>query len=257
MSTTLVLFSVRDIPIQLSNSLSLNAAVAAYPLVCPTTEKYLTPHALEFSRSGTSFTTGSESLIAVFDVSRPGDEPVERLHTIPSKRKKIVGGGVGMKGIVSALSTSTEGILAAGTLTRNIGLYADEGRGDLISVFSVASDDEELRGTGVTQVAWSPCGRYLYVAERKSDGVLVYDVRVAGRRLGWLKGRRAVTTQRMGIDVVPTPTGNEVWAGGTDGTVRGWQNSWQREGVQDPFFEWVAHDGMCFSTGNNRTGFWC
>ena len=148
-----------------------------------------------------------------------------------------------MKGIVSALGISSEGILAAGTLTRHVGLYGDEGGGDAMAVFSVASEDAELAGGGVTQTVWSPCGRYLYVAERRSDGVLVYDVRVAGRRLGWLKGRRARTHQRLGIEVVPTATGNEVWAGGTDGVVRGWENSWQKEGVQEPFFEWAASTG--------------
>ena len=249
-STTLVLFSTRDLPIRLSNAL-VPDSFSSYPLVSPTTEQYITPHALAFCRSGALFLTGSDSQIAVFDLSRPNQGPIESFRTIPSKHKKIVGGGVGIKGIVSALNISVEGILAAGTLSRNIGLYADEGRGDTIALFPLSSD-KELRGVGVTQVLWSPCGRYLYVAERKSDGVLIYDVRVTGRRMGWLKRRQAQTNQRMGVEIVPTSTGNEVWAGGTDGTVRAWQNSWQREGEQEPFFEFVAHTGKWASVATEK-----
>lgn len=170
------------------------------------------------------------------------------MPTIPSKRKKIVGGGVGMKGIVSTLAWSSDGVLAAGTFTRSVGLYDSGGQGDCVAVFSVANNEgsdaeTEIGGSGVTQVLWSPCGRYLYVAERKSDGVLAYDIRVAGKKLGCLKGREADTNQRLGVDVVPTGQGHEIWAGGTDGVVRVWENPGDNEGAHDPRWEWKAHDG--------------
>lgn len=154
-----------------------------------------------------------------------------------------------MKGRVSALNVSSDGIVAAGTYTRNVGLYSDEGRGDCVSVFSVASDPEDeqagryIGGTGVTQVAWSPDGRYLYVAERMSDGIVVFDIRVEGKRLGALRGRKAVTNQRMAFDVVPTAEGHEIWAGGMDGCVRVWKDPHLGEGMQNPSFDWAAHDG--------------
>ncbi|KAI9705435.1 MAG: hypothetical protein M1836_006190 [Candelina mexicana] len=242
-STTLYLSTPRDHPIRLTSALH-PASLAIYPLICPTTEKYLTPHSLIFTHSGTHFLTGSDSLISVFDISRPGSGPTERHATIPSKRKKIVGGGVGMKGIVSCLNLSNRGVLAAGTFTRSVGLYDSQGSGDCIAVFSVADnkDEEEgIGGAGVTQVLWSSCGTYLYVAERKSDGVLVYDIRVAGKRLGSLTGRRADTNQRLGVDVVDNGRGNEIWAGGTDGTVRVWEHVGEMEGAQDPVREWRAH----------------
>ncbi|KAI9667467.1 MAG: hypothetical protein M1821_000283 [Bathelium mastoideum] len=260
-SSTLILHSVRDVPIRLSNPLypaSSSQLVASYPLVSPTTEKHTTPHALRFCRAGTAFLTGTDSLIALFDLSRPGEAPAARFPTVPSRGTKSLlakggDGAVGIKGIVSALDVSCDGVLAAGTLTREVGLYDAEGSGDVVALFSVAAAGEDravggMHGAGVTQVVWSPCGRYLYVAERKSDGVVVYDVRVTGRRLGWLRGRRAETQQRMGIEVVPTAAGCEVWAGGTDGRVRAWRESWHREGVQEPFFEWVAGSGEYWLT---------
>jgi WD40 repeat protein len=177
------------------------------------------------------------------------------MPTIPSKRKQIVGGGVGMRGIVSALAVSPtgDGILAAGTFTRNVGLYNSNGSGESLGTFSIAKTkaNHDIGGRGITQVVWSPCGRYLYIAERKSDGVLVYDVRVTGQMLGHLRGRKALTNQRMKIDVVPSgPSGShEVWAGGTDGFMRVWRSPEFSAGGQDPDAEFKVHGGKiiaCF-----------
>ncbi|KAI9869591.1 MAG: hypothetical protein M1830_005321, partial [Pleopsidium flavum] len=245
-STTLILSTTRDHPIRLSSVLH-PSLLASYPLVSPTTEAYITPHSILFTPDGTHFVTGSDSLICCFDISRSGKGPITRMPTIPSKRKKIVGGGVGMKGIISALAWSTDTILAAGTFTRSVGLYDSGGQGDCIAVFSVAHEandtETQIGGSGITQVLWSPCGRYLYVAERKSNGIIVYDIRVAGKRLGSLQGRKSDTNQRLGVDIVQTEQGHEIWAGGTDGVVRVWQNPGEEEGAKDPKWEWKAHDG--------------
>ncbi|EEH22372.2 hypothetical protein PABG_04583 [Paracoccidioides brasiliensis Pb03] len=229
-SSTLLLSSVRDHPIRL-NSAFHPGFLASYSLISPTTEVFIAPHSILYPHSlnGTHFLTGSDSLICLFDVSRSGkDGPVSRLLTIPSKRKKIVGGGVGMKGIVStmAISPAGDGILAAGTFTRYIGLYASNGSGDTIATFSIAGTNADARigGRGITQVLWSPCGRYLFVVERKSSGILVYDIRVTGQLVGWLEGRVGITNQRLKADIVPGGDSNStgIWAGGTDGVVRVW-----------------------------------
>lgn len=249
-STAIVLSSVRDHPIRL-NSLLFPGLIASYSLVSPTTEAFIAPHSILYpaSLSGTRFLTGSDSLICVFDISRPGkDGPISRLPTIPSKRKKIVGGGVGMKGIVSTLAEDPvgNGIVAAGTFTRHIGLYASHGSGDTIATFSVAGTDAERRigGKGITQVLWSPCGRYLYAAERQSNGILIYDIRVTGKLVGWLTGREAMTNQRLKIDLVDSGDGShEVWAGGTDGYVRMWTCGIDLGGEIQPTWEKKLHDG--------------
>ncbi|KAJ5611246.1 hypothetical protein N7510_007965 [Penicillium lagena] len=255
-STTLFLSSVRDHPIRLSSALA-PSSLASYSLVNPTTEAYITPHSMIYpsTMGGTHFLTGSDSLICLFDVSRTGsDGPVSWMPTIPSKRKQIVGGGVGMKGIVSALAINPvgDGILAAGTFTRHIGLYSSNGSGELIGTFSIAKTEasREIGGRGITQLVWSPCGRYLYVAERKSDGVLVYDIRVTGQMLGYLRGRKAFTNQRMKVDIVPAGAdgSHEVWAGGTDGFMRVWKDPIYAAGGQDPDWEWKVHDDAVTST---------
>lgn len=157
------------------------------------------------------------------------------------------GGGVGMRGIVSALSLQgPEGMLAAGTWTRWVGLYDMEGVGGTVATWSVTEAADELagiRGTGITQTMWSKCGRYLYVVERKSNGILVYDVRVTGKLVSWLEGRQAHTNQRLGVDIFEGKDGAEIWAGGMDGTVRVWEGVGQIEGRLERAWEWNAHDG--------------
>ncbi|KAF7869883.1 hypothetical protein EAF04_004667 [Stromatinia cepivora] len=229
-STTLYLSCANSLPIRLSNILSSpSTPQASYKLICPTTEKYLTPSSILWSTPGTHFLTGTECLISLFDISRPGSGPITKLPTIPSKRHKMKGGGVGMRGIVSALAlqSSTDqntntgtSMLAAGTWTRWVGLYDASGLGGTVGTWDIsAAADTEARigGQGISELGWSGCGRYLWVAERKSRGVLVYDVRVTGKLVSWLEGREAGTNQRMGVSCFEGEKGMEIWAGGTDG----------------------------------------
>ncbi|KAL4990146.1 WD40-repeat-containing domain protein [Aspergillus falconensis] len=255
-SSALFLSSVRDHPIRLASALA-STSLATYSLVNPMTEAFITPHCILYppALGGTHFLTGSDSLICLFDVSRPGNEgPIAWMPTIPSKRKQLVGGGVGMKGIVSALALSPNegGILAAGTFSRNIGLYDSNGTGQSLGSFSISKTEatRHIGGSGITQLLWSPCGRYLYIAERKSDGVMIYDIRVTGQLLGWLQGRNASTNQRMKIDLVPTGEGDGhgIWAGGTDGVVRFWRDPIHSAGAQDPTWGWKLHDDPLSST---------
>lgn len=195
-------------------------------------------------------------MVSTFDINRNGQGPLSRVHTTPSRR---VRGSrwinsvceVGMKGIVSALRISCEGLLAAGTFSRWIGLYDGYGRGGTMGVFEINGIDSDGTdsGSGITQVLWSSCGRYLCVVERSSDGISVYDVRGTGRRLSWFRGRKARTNQRLGVDIL----GSEIWAGGTDGLVRIWEGVGMLEGNISPSREFEAHDGNF----NSFTSFSC
>lgn len=65
---------------------------------------------------------------------------------------------------------------------------------------------------------------------------MVYDIRVAGKLLGWLAGREADTNQRLGIDVCVGTAGTggfEVWAGGQDGVVKVWEGVGGVQGVHE------------------------
>ncbi|KAI1490983.1 hypothetical protein F5X96DRAFT_678705 [Biscogniauxia mediterranea] len=249
-----VLVSAQDHPLQLfyldpNTTTTTAAASASYPLTKdPRSETLLAATSLVWPAPGTHFVAGARSLLARYDASRAGDGPVSRIRTIPSERHLAKGGGVGMRGAVSALGHEPLGgrLIAAGTWTRWVGLYDfGAGAGEMcVATWSIASAAD---GDGVTQTVWSPCGRYLVVAERTARAALVYDVRVTGRLLGWLAGREAACNQRIGCDVFPGQHdddggGFEVWSGSAGGAVRVWEGVGGREGAHAPAWGWRAHD---------------
>ena len=245
-TSCLVLASLRALPLRLISPLA-PGIIASYPLVSPTTEAYITPHSLLFNPVNPNhFFAGSHSCLSVFDLSRNGEGPVSTMRTTPSRRHHTAANG-GMKGIVSTMAMSDEGLLAAGTFSRYVGLYDSHGRGETIGVFPIAGKDdtkESTAGDGLTQLLWSACGRYLCTVERKSDGIGVWDVRGTGRRLAWLGGRKARTQQRLGADIL----GPDIYAGGTDGMVRRWQGIGQAEGFCNPTWEFHAHNDAVTSS---------
>lgn len=168
-----------------------------------------------------------------------------------------------MRGIVSALAmqpTSDIGssMLAAGTWTRSVGLYDAEGMGGTVATWCVekAADIEaKIGGSGVSQVLWSHCGRYLFVVERMSKGVLIYDVRVTGKLVGWLGDRAAETNQRLSVEVFDDGEhGCEIWAGGTDGMVKVWTDVTATEGRIESSWQWKADDSAITGTGLHPSG---
>lgn len=283
--TNQVLVSSRDHPIQLyylfpaTPSASddddgahkpVHAPAASYPLIKARSETFLTASSLLWPSPGSHFIAGCKNFLARFDVTRSGEEPLLRLKTIPSERHLSKGGGVGMRGTISTLSAqpseqgAAAGLVAAGTWTRWIGLYDFAQAGECVATWGIDSatketasqDQEGVGGDGITQTCWSPCGRYLLVSERKSRGILVYDVRVTGQLLGWLEGRDALSNQRITLDVFPSQDGIgfEVWSGTTSGSVKVWEGVGLTTGAQQPSWEWQAQDSTVGSTCLHPTG---
>ncbi|OAL50334.1 hypothetical protein IQ07DRAFT_621178 [Pyrenochaeta sp. DS3sAY3a] len=280
-SSTHVLISRRDSYITLHNALwdtsksyedgsltetkrpvDLRHPLGSYKLVNKNTEAVQAPMSLTYSHHGTHFFAGTSSSIATFDLQR-FDGPITNMATIPSTQSKLKGGGRGFKGQITALelsppcsSASSSGLLAAGSLTRYIGLY-DARSGEETTHFALPGTFngrkvynealKDVNGDGISHLKWSPCGTYLYAAERKSDILLIYDARNVSLALGHCAGRKALSKQKMGFDVwcpgaasaaaVATDTdtmSHELWAGGTDGCVRVWRDPWAREGAVPP-----------------------
>ncbi|KAI9732086.1 MAG: hypothetical protein M1834_004182 [Cirrosporium novae-zelandiae] len=275
-STYLALSSPRDHPIRLSSLLPSESStptppVATYPLVSPTTEASSTPNSLLFNAFGSQFIAGARDLIAFFDISRPYESPVRRLSTCPSRNHHPRAGGI--TGLVAALALSPvsdeggSGLLAAGTYNRGVGLYDAGGLGESVATWSLSSEkgdeaEPEIGGRGVTQLLWSPCGRYLCVAERDSDGMRIYDIRVSGKLLGWLKGRNAKGMQRLGVAMGVCEEkkqegggcGNDIWAGGKDGMVRMWEGVGLKEGGRSEDWRWKGHDDPVTSVAVHPRG---
>ncbi|KAF2472095.1 uncharacterized protein BDR25DRAFT_324588 [Lindgomyces ingoldianus] len=245
-----------------SNSpLDISAKLLSYRNFNTKTEAVISPHSLLFTRSGTHFLAGTQDSIFLFDLHNSSG-PIDEFRT-HSKRDPQ-----SYKGIVSSLSISCDSILAAGTWTRYVGLYEAEGSGNPITTISLPGgpswnpghrgNDNELAGGGISEVKWSPCGRYIYVAERDSDVLMFYDIRNLSLGLGYCKGRNALAKQKLGFGVWTAAAADEVfareggvevladnerenlgvrtvdheiWAGGIDGVVRVWRDPHLRQGA--------------------------
>ncbi|KAF2638030.1 hypothetical protein P280DRAFT_88409 [Massarina eburnea CBS 473.64] len=234
---------------QTESPVDISTKIEHYKLVSSTTEAVTGPLSLAYSRPGTSFYAGHRNSIAVFDIeNRSG--PIRTIKTIPSTSNKLKGGGVGFKGDIAALSVSPlDGTIAAGSRTRYVGLYDHRAKEQVTSfglpgmLYEKKTHDpalEPMAGDGVTHMKWSPDGTYLYIAERKSDALLMYDVRNFSFALGYCAGRAALTNQTLGFDVWGSWGGcvenqkHEIWAGGTDGRVRVWRDPYMAEGAVEP-----------------------
>ncbi|KAJ4380692.1 hypothetical protein N0V86_004053 [Didymella sp. IMI 355093] len=239
-------------PSSTSSPVNIHTPLASYKLINHLTEAVTAPLSLAYSNSGTHFFAGTQNSISIFDLSHTSD-PISSIPTIPSARTKLKGGGRGFKGHISALAVSpptaasAEGLLAAGSRTRYVGIY-DAVSGAEVTHFSLPGtmDGKKLRdetlahimGDGVSSLKWSPCARYLYIAERDSDALLIYDVRSFSMALGYCTGRRAKTKQKLGFDVWNAGASpydieaiaHEVWAGGMDGKIRVWKDPYLKEG---------------------------
>ncbi|KAH0268074.1 hypothetical protein KCU91_g9653, partial [Aureobasidium melanogenum] len=237
-ATTLLLTSQPDLPIRLTNALDLAYIHASYTWQNPLTEAYIAPSSLLFVDSN-HFVAGAKDSLAVFDIQHQ-DAPVFECPTRKGRKaRKLYGAdNTGIGSIVSSLALSSDNILAAGTYNRQVGLFDNAGQGETIATFNLSyndADDKLLKGNGVSQLAWSPCGNYLFVAERQSDSLLVYDIRHTGKRLSYLSGRNAVTTLKLSFDFMSDTNAKiDIWAGGTDGKVRVWRDVTSREGRIEP-----------------------
>lgn len=269
--TDLYLVGCRDHPIQLYpvHATPHSAPSANFKLIKSETEEYITPSSIIWPSPGTHFVCGSANRLDFFDLTRNGsDGPVSTMATIPSKRHISKGSGVGMRGTVAALSSTQPGVhgagvIAAGTWTRWIGLYDMHRTDRAIANWCIAAPDKahfgvNFGGQGIVQTLWSPCGRYLVVNERHSNGLLVYDIRGTSTLLGVLGGRATNSQQKMTCDVFGGGDGEntkfEVWAGSQDGSVLVWDNVGAAAGITDASQRWNAHDAPIGSTAMHPSG---
>ncbi|KXJ95683.1 hypothetical protein Micbo1qcDRAFT_230871 [Microdochium bolleyi] len=265
-------------------------AASSFPFIKPRSEIFETATSLIWPAPGHHFIAGTRNMLAKFDVSRSGSGPIMHVKTVSTESR---GGGQGgassfgsLRGTISTLSAQPSngsgsggegtGLVAAGTWTRWVGLYDFASSGQCVATWGVASaatqtasqpaiaDDNNgisteargIGGAGITQTIWSPCGRYLLINERRSMGILVYDIRVTGKLLGWLSGREARVNQRIMCDVYPSSSSNgfEVWSGTTQGAVKVWEDVGSREGAHSPAWDWQAHEATVGSACLHQSG---
>lgn len=216
---------------------------------------------LLWAAPGNHFVVGTKSLLALFDASRTSNDPP--LLKVPTYSQTGGGFSLGIRGTVSALAAGTgasQNLTAAGTWTRGVGLFdLTRAGGACTANWKVSSDSTHSSGDGIVQTLWSPCGRYLVVNERKSKGLLVYDVRGAGKLLCTLAGRSAHASQPIRATVYESSTssvpGFELWSGTDSGAVVMYEGIGSQEGVVDPTWQWQAHErSMVGGTAMHASG---
>ena len=267
--TQTVLVGCPDKPLQLfplfpgnedgasSDTTTTPSPIATYSLIKHETEAYMAPFSLSWTAPGAHFVVGTNNLLALFDISRTSNDPP--ILRVPTTASLYAGAlyGLGVGGNVSALAaTPAHSLTAAGTWTRGVGLYDLSRAGNLASHWNLrdnrdSDDGASYDGGGVVQLLWSPCGRYLVVNERKSNGLLVYDVRGTHRLLATLTGRSNKTARPIRCTVYGSgasaaggldDTTFELWSGTDDGSVVMYESIGKQEGAVEPTFRWQAHD---------------
>jgi WD40 repeat protein len=138
-ATCCFLTSARDHPVHLWDC-TTGKLRASYSVI-DHRERFMGAIGLTFNLDGSSIYCGYENMIQVFDTSRPGSTAVLKISTTPTRKSRM-----GQKGIISSLAFSPDysGLLAAGSYSKNIGLY-DTSSGEICSLLG------GLDG-GVTQV---------------------------------------------------------------------------------------------------------
>jgi WD40 repeat protein len=248
-STTLLLLSLPDHPARLVNTLAFQSGiVASYPYVRPETEETIAAHSLLFAHDGNHFLAGTDSEVSMFDLNRPGQDAMQRFKLRRNGRLGQPGQWRMKRGIVSSLAISSDQVLAVGTFGREISLFERNGRGDSVGSFELGN---EAKGSGISQISWTGCGRYLLTSERKSDVIHVFDIRGQQKHLQTLVGHDAKSMMRLQWDIT---SNGEIWAGGMDGTVRVWEGIGMSEGNLIPTGSWKAHEYPVISTMVHDSG---
>ncbi|KAK6732087.1 hypothetical protein RB195_016453 [Necator americanus] len=143
-------------------------------------------YSVAFSNDGAQLYGGYDACIRIWDTSRPG-----RQHTSIKTWEKRTGG---QKSVVSCIvmNKSFAGVYAAATYDGSVGFYSDR-TNSLECMFSTET-------VGITDMHYSSDGQRLFVAPRKSDEILCYDMRMPGTLI--FKMLRPFTTnQRACFDL--------------------------------------------------------
>ncbi|XP_022098757.1 LOW QUALITY PROTEIN: telomerase Cajal body protein 1-like [Acanthaster planci] len=203
-------------------------------------DEMATPHSLAFSTDGTKLYCGFNKMIRVFDMDRPGNTCEDR----PTRDKTS-----GQSGIISCFAVNSDGLYAAGSYSKSIGLYA-EPSGSMICMV-------QGQMGGVTHLMFSPDSNRLYSGGRKDPEIICWDMRNPGRVLFSLM-RDVTTNQRMYFDL--DSTGQYLVSGNQDGTVSVWDTSQPPvtegsagDSIIDPILRFTAHSDAVNGVSLNPT----
>jgi WD40 repeat protein len=149
-------------------------------------EQIMGAYSVLFSPDGRHLYTGLESWFNMYDVQRPGKDPVVQFRTQKTKKDKR-----GQKGIFSCLQISSPyQALAIASYGRTIGIY-DQRTYELHHL---------IRGlSAATRVVFDPSGQYMISSHREDGCVHCFDLRTF--KIVWSLHRRFATNMRTSVQV--------------------------------------------------------
>ncbi len=177
-----------------------------------------------------NFITGSKNLVSIFDINHNGEKAFYNLKT--NKTNYSTGN---FKGIISSTTNYSfdSNLLFIGNYNNQLisidlnSNYDDSFVSPLIDLNSTIGV-----GNGITQTLVSKNGRYLYVITRKSNEIMILDIRMNLQQCGKLSlpttttinnSKFGLTNQRMKADILSDSNGL-IW-GDINGNIQIWSNS--------------------------------
>jgi WD40 repeat protein len=178
--------SSRDHPVHLWDAFTgeLRATYRAYDHL----DEITSANSVVFNPAGDKIYCGFNRMVRVFDITQPGRR-FSSYATSKTRKSKD-----GQRGIISCLAFNPDmsGMYAAGSYARTTCIYSESDSELLLTL--------EGQSGGVTQVQFSPDGRYLYTGGRKDNHILCWDIRNTQNILH--RFERVVTSnQRVGFDI--------------------------------------------------------
>jgi len=147
---------------------------------------------------------GLKDAVYIWPLERPGS-PLDR-------RKTKLSNGQGATGIASCFAfdqdSQIETQYTVGFYSGRVVKYSNDHR----VIFQT-----KVPGGGVTQVKYSPCGRYLWVGGRRSSHLYCWDMRMASRECLTSIPRSCKTNQHLEFDLqTSTNLGSIIASGNSD-----------------------------------------
>ncbi|KAL4093755.1 hypothetical protein PRIC1_011185 [Phytophthora ramorum] len=177
----------RDQPVHLWDAYTgeLRASYRAYDHL----DELASAQSLAFNSTGTKLFAGFDRMIRFFDLSQPSRDFRARPLTKTRRARK------GQRGLISTLHFNPDHskIYAAGSYGGTTCVYTEDEGEELLAL-------RDHDGRGISQVKFSPCGRFLFTAARRDARIHCWDIRATNEILHSFN-RVADSNQRVEFDL--------------------------------------------------------
>ncbi|RLN56157.1 hypothetical protein BBJ29_003318 [Phytophthora kernoviae] len=177
----------RDQPVHLWDAYTgaLRASYRAYDHM----DELASAQSLTFNSTGDKLFAGFDRMIRFFDLSQPSRDFRARPLSKTRRSRK------GQRGLISTLHFNPDHskIYAAGSYAGTTCVYTEDEGEELLAL-------RDHDGRGISQVRFSPCGRFLFTAARRDARIHCWDIRATNEILHTFN-RVADTNQRVEFDL--------------------------------------------------------